>query len=182
MTEQAPAQCSHCLGPIEPCSQGCWYQKHEFPKMTPGQRRVFETIRSFYQAHGHSLSLRDIGARLSIRSTRGVADHINALLEKGYLRRNVKVARSWIPVLPGLETPAVTILLRVVEEWEALAESFLEQQDPAQQAAGMMAHQMAQSVREQIEDYHKSQPPAELPCKPDAYPESFKRKLLLPDR
>ena len=55
--------------------------------LAPRQREVLEVIASWVQQRGIPPSLREIGDVLGIRSTNGVADHIKALVRKGYIER-----------------------------------------------------------------------------------------------
>lgn len=160
--EQDNSICPHCLSPITLCG-GCWYQDLLFPKITQGQRRVFDAIAGYYQTHGYSASMREIGDMLSIRSTNAIAEHIQALLTKGYLRGSSKIARSWVPVFPPKNQPHLKLVLaEIAEEWEAIGLSYLEQKDdPAQHAAGMVAYEMARTILEQIQP----NPPDENPSK-----------------
>ena len=55
--------------------------------LAPRQRQVLDFIATSIQQQGLPPSLREIGDALGIRSTNGVADHIKALVKKGYLER-----------------------------------------------------------------------------------------------
>lgn len=55
--------------------------------LAPRQRQVLDFIATAIQQQGLPPSLREIGDALEIRSTNGVADHIKALVKKGYLER-----------------------------------------------------------------------------------------------
>jgi repressor LexA len=55
--------------------------------LAPRQRQVLDFIATAIQQQGLPPSLREIGDALAIRSTNGVADHIKALVKKGYLER-----------------------------------------------------------------------------------------------
>jgi repressor LexA len=48
---------------------------------------VLDFIRSSITDRGYPPTLREIGARMGIRSTNGVNDHLRALERKGYLTR-----------------------------------------------------------------------------------------------
>ena len=154
--------CKHCLGPTHLCEE-CWYQDAQHPKMTKGQRRVFDVVVNLYEEQGYSPSMREIGENLSIRSTNAIAEHIRALITKGYLHSHENTARSYVPVLPPKKGYHLKdALLEVAEEWEAFACSFLEQEDdPAQHAAGMIVLEMARSLREQLQ-YHSTRSPQEF--------------------
>jgi repressor LexA len=64
--------------------------RHKDPSMedlAPRQQQVLDFIATSIQQQGIPPSLREIGDALQIRSTNGVADHIKALVKKGYLER-----------------------------------------------------------------------------------------------
>ena len=56
--------------------------------LAPRQREVLEYIAAYMDNQGMSPSLREVGDALGIKSTNGVADHIKALVRKGYLERS----------------------------------------------------------------------------------------------
>jgi repressor LexA len=68
--------------------------------LTARQRRVLSVIESRLAAEGRPPTLREIGLELGIASTNGVRDHLQALIEKGYIRRDERSARG-IQVLRG---------------------------------------------------------------------------------
>lgn len=54
-------------------------------ELSPRQREVLDCIAAHIDQVGYPPSMREIGNALGIRSTNGVADHIKALVRKGYL-------------------------------------------------------------------------------------------------
>ena len=56
-------------------------------ELAPRQQQVLDFIAHSIHEKGIPPSLREIGDALGIRSTNGVADHIKALVKKGYLER-----------------------------------------------------------------------------------------------
>ncbi len=58
--------------------------------LAPRQRQVLDTIATHVDQFGIPPTLREIGDALGIRSTNGVADHVKALVRKGYLERAAK--------------------------------------------------------------------------------------------
>jgi repressor LexA len=64
------------------------------PKLTVRQRQVLGLIVDASAADGRPPTLREIGRRLGIASTNGVRDHLQALIEKGYIRRDERSARG----------------------------------------------------------------------------------------
>lgn len=62
--------------------------------LTNRQREVLTHIRAALERTGRPPTLRELGARLGIRSTNGVRDHLEALVAKGYLARDPHSARG----------------------------------------------------------------------------------------
>ncbi|MBM4283131.1 MAG: transcriptional repressor LexA, partial [Deltaproteobacteria bacterium] len=61
---------------------------------TERQRRVLEFIEAHLRDHGFPPTIREIGRHLSIKSTNGVSDHLNALQKKGFLTREGGKSRT----------------------------------------------------------------------------------------
>lgn len=83
--------------------------------LTQRQQMVLDFIRQSIHDRGYPPTLREIGARMGIRSTNGVNDHLRALERKGYLKREDMKSRALRPTdlgtvnLPGMNgdvTPA----------------------------------------------------------------------------
>lgn len=76
--------------------------------LTQRQQMVLDFIRQSIQDRGYPPTLREIGARMGIRSTNGVNDHLRALERKGYLKREDMKSRALRPTdlgtveLPGM--------------------------------------------------------------------------------
>ena len=62
--------------------------------LTNRQREVLTHIRAALERTGRPPTLRELGARLGIRSTNGVRDHLEALVAKGYLAPDPHSARG----------------------------------------------------------------------------------------
>src|SRR5258706_10844248 len=73
--------------------------------LTQRQQMVLDFLRQSLVARGYPPTLREIGARMGIRSTNGVNDHLRALERKGYLTREDMKSRALRPT--GLGTPAL---------------------------------------------------------------------------
>ena len=71
--------------------------------LTARQQMVLDFIRQSIHDRGYPPTLREIGARMGIRSTNGVNDHLRALERKGYLTREDMKSRALRPT--GLDTP-----------------------------------------------------------------------------
>jgi len=72
--------------------------------LTARQREVLEFVRGFAAAHGYPPTVREIGAHFGF-VPRSVFDHLNALINKGYLRKSQKKSRS-LEILDGAGAPA----------------------------------------------------------------------------
>jgi repressor LexA len=68
--------------------------------LTQRQQMVLDYIRQSIIDRGYPPTLREIGARMGIRSTNGVNDHLRALERKGYLTREDMKSRALRPVTP----------------------------------------------------------------------------------
>ena len=65
--------------------------------LTERQQMVLDFIRQSIVDRGYPPTLREIGARMGIRSTNGVNDHLRALERKGYLTREDMKSRALRP-------------------------------------------------------------------------------------
>src|SRR6202453_4007173 len=65
--------------------------------LTQRQQMVLDFIRESIHSRGYPPTLREIGARMGIRSTNGVNDHLRALERKGYLTREDMKSRALRP-------------------------------------------------------------------------------------
>ncbi len=66
--------------------------------LTERQDMILQFIRDSIRDRGYPPTLREIGTKMSIRSTNGVSDHLRALERKGYLRREDMKSRALRPV------------------------------------------------------------------------------------
>lgn len=73
--------------------------------LTQRQQMVLDFIRQSIHDRGYPPTLREIGARMGIRSTNGVNDHLRALERKGYLTREDMKSRALRPT--GLDVRAL---------------------------------------------------------------------------
>jgi repressor LexA len=70
--------------------------------LTQRQQMVLDYIRQSISDRGYPPTLREIGARMGIRSTNGVNDHLRALERKGYLTREDMKSRALRPTGLGI--------------------------------------------------------------------------------
>src|SRR5579863_289741 len=73
--------------------------------LTQRQQMVLDYIRQSITERGYPPTLREIGARMGIRSTNGVNDHLRALERKGYLTREDMKSRALRPITPNGVAP-----------------------------------------------------------------------------
>src|SRR5215467_10059099 len=73
--------------------------------LTHRQQMVLDFIRESIADRGYPPTLREIGARMNIRSTNGVNDHLRALERKGYLKREDMKSRALRPTGVQLQLP-----------------------------------------------------------------------------
>ena len=71
--------------------------------LTQRQQMVLDFIRQSIHDRGYPPTLREIGARMGIRSTNGVNDHLRALERKGYLTREDMKSRALRPTNLGVQ-------------------------------------------------------------------------------
>jgi len=62
--------------------------------LTEKQKAVLEFIQRQITDRGHSPTIREIGEKFSIQSTNGVRTHLNALIKKGYLKKERFISRG----------------------------------------------------------------------------------------
>ena len=63
-------------------------------KLTKKQKRLMDFLEDFQNNHEYSPSYREIAAGLGLRSVASVAEHIDNLVQLGFLKRNAGSARS----------------------------------------------------------------------------------------
>ena len=63
-------------------------------KITDRQKQVLDYICAFIDEHAYAPSIREIQKHFGLKSTKGVKDHIDRLVEKGYLNRTEGTARA----------------------------------------------------------------------------------------
>ena len=67
-------------------------------EITDRQRQVLNFICDYISEHSYPPSIRDIQKHFRLKSTKGVKDHIDRLIEKGYLRRTDGAARALVVI------------------------------------------------------------------------------------
>src|SRR5271169_6214504 len=76
--------------------------------LTARQQMVLDFIQQSIADRGYPPTLREIGARMGIRSTNGVNDHLRALERKGYLTREDMKSRALRPTNIGTQANGET--------------------------------------------------------------------------
>ena len=66
--------------------------------LTKKQRKTLDFITTFIEQKGYSPSYREIANGLKLNSVATVAQHIETLVEKGFLEKGINSARSLVPV------------------------------------------------------------------------------------
>jgi repressor LexA len=80
----------------------------DFSQLTPRQRDIYDFIKLKIETRGYGPTVREIGKAFEISSPNGVMCHLNALVKKGLIKRELKSARA-IELVdhrpPGAELP-----------------------------------------------------------------------------
>lgn len=63
-------------------------------ELTTRQQQIYDYLVESYRESGYPPTIREIGFRFGIRSTKGVVDHLTALERKGYIRRVMGKSRA----------------------------------------------------------------------------------------
>jgi repressor LexA len=103
--------------------------------LTQRQQMVLDFIRQSITDRGYPPTLREIGARMGIRSTNGVNDHLRALERKGYLTREDMKSRALRPT--GLGGNGDAALSAVLPGQAANDDDLVEVQVLGRVAAGL---------------------------------------------
>ena len=77
------------------------------PPPTEIERRILDYIESYLRRNTYQPSVREIGARFGIKSTKTVSEHLKALAAKGYLERDPSRSRG--ARIVGLDLNAETV-------------------------------------------------------------------------
>jgi repressor LexA len=97
--------------------------------LTPRQQDILDYLVAHARETGYPPTIREIGFRFGIRSTKGVVDHLTALERKGHIRRVLGKSRALELLLP--ETPlgpaGVPLVGRIAAGAPLLAEENVEE-------------------------------------------------------
>lgn len=78
--------------------------------LTRRQKEIFEYIEKMITEVGKSPTIREIGEKFNISSTNGVRSHLEALMKKGYIRREKLISRG-IDLVRSLAGPVKRVPL-----------------------------------------------------------------------
>jgi repressor LexA len=82
--------------------------------LTEIERRILEFMVQYLRANTYQPSIREIGERFGIKSTKTVSEHLQALADKGYLERDPSRSRG-VKIL-GMDLSAQTVSLPCYRE------------------------------------------------------------------
>ncbi|MBN1827108.1 MAG: transcriptional repressor LexA [Candidatus Eisenbacteria bacterium] len=110
-------------------------------ELTERQNEIYEFLVEHYRENGYPPTIREIGFRFGIRSTKGVVDHLTALERKGYIRRGLGKSRALELIHIDREEDAnlVPLVGRVAAGQPILAEENIEEKivvDPSFRKGG----------------------------------------------
>lgn len=64
--------------------------------LTDRQKEIYQFLVEYFREQGYPPTIREIGFRFGIRSTKGVVDHLTALERKGFIKRAVGKSRALV--------------------------------------------------------------------------------------
>ena len=64
------------------------------PTLTKRQKQIFDFIKLYIKKHGYSPTFEEIKRRLKVNALSGIHQHINTLIDKGYLMRDKNATRG----------------------------------------------------------------------------------------
>lgn len=67
--------------------------------LTPKQRRLLDVLQAYIQQHGHAPSFEEIRDAIGVASVSSAHEHVQNLVQKGYIRREHNLSRS-IQIIP----------------------------------------------------------------------------------
>jgi len=110
-------------------------------ELTVRQKEIYRFLVEHYRENGYPPTIREIGFRFGIRSTKGVVDHLTALERKGYIRRGLGKSRALelVHIDRAEDGNLVPLVGRVAAGQPLLAEENIEDQvviDPSFRSGG----------------------------------------------
>lgn len=99
--------------------------------LTARQQQCLDVIRQSLRTNGYPPTLREIGARMGIRSTNGVMDHLRLMVKKGVIAldgnrksRGIRILGSNGSPLPDIRDPRPVGAAVVAEGWDVYVNGF----------------------------------------------------------
>ena len=74
------------------CLKGVFMR--DFNQLTPKQEQILEYLKEVILAKGYPPTVREIGEKVSLKSTSSVFSHLEALERKGYIKRDPSKPRA----------------------------------------------------------------------------------------
>lgn len=78
--------------------------------LTPKQKKILDFITAFTKKKGYAPSLGEIGSHFKLKAISTVHQHIKALKNKGYLKKEENQPRGALPLEKTLETAEIPLL------------------------------------------------------------------------
>lgn len=78
------------------------------PTLTKKQKQIFDFIKSFIDKHGYSPTLEEIKKFLKVKALSGIYQHIDILINKGYITRDENATRGI-----GIKNPAINNTIEI---------------------------------------------------------------------
>ena len=86
-------------------------QVPEVPALTDLERQILDYMLSYLRANTYQPSIREIGAKFGIKSTKSVTGHLDSMVEKGFLERSAYRSRGIRIMGIELDTRTVSVPL-----------------------------------------------------------------------
>lgn len=78
--------------------------------ITPKQKKVLDFITSYTQKKGYAPSLEEIKLHLNLKAISTVHEHVEALKDKGYLKKEVNQPRGVLPINKDIKTVEIPLV------------------------------------------------------------------------
>lgn len=102
-------------------------EEEVFKDLTERQKEILQFVGEYIEESGYPPTIREIGRRFGISSTKGVKVHLDALEKKGYLKRAGRGARALrVASYPPSSVRSLPILERIVAGFPLVSEENIE--------------------------------------------------------
>ncbi len=92
-------------------------------ELTERRRAILDFVRGFHSSRGYPPTVREIGRAVGLKSTRSVKDHLDRLVQDGYIERSDRSARALSLGRRAAQTPgSLPVIGRVAAGMPILAE------------------------------------------------------------